>query len=259
MASIPIDAVFNNTIYAKSRINKFSFPGGQSIGVIPAGDIIGKIYSYVVYDGKVFWMIDNIFGTQTFFIQHDPIAINLPNKQAILNDIARKAEAQKLNDKGIVQYNIDKYLPYIIGGGILAIALPSILGAQKISGMKKNNNKTFILLAAAGVAAYLLTKKKTKAGKPVIEVIDEGFVNELQSNSQQVNVKPVTLEDSFGNRSIIETVQPIQSGQYNSGAGGSGGNGYIDFVGPFKAIYNQDQNLVAGYRKKGNLGRYKTN
>lgn len=267
MANIPIDAIFNQAIYAKSRINKFAYPGGNSIGVIDPGNIIGRIYSYVLYNGSVYWMIDDIFGSQTFFVKHDPINLNLPNKQAILNDIAAKAEAKKLEDKGVLQYNIDKYLPYIIGAGIAAIALPSVIAAvstKKVSGMTKKKNKNgVLLLGAATVAAYFLMKKKRKAGTPIIKNIDEGFVNEMQSTSTgqtatpetSYNVTPVTIADSFGNLSEVPAIQ--QAATVTSGGAGGGG-GYIDYLGPFKAVYeDQVQNMVAGTRK-GNIGKFRT-
>lgn len=268
MATIPIDAILNSTLYANTRIDKYAYPGGPSIGKIDRGGIIGTIYSYALLDGKVYWMIDDIYGSQTFFVKHDPYDLNLPNKNAILNDLARKAEAQKLQDKGIVQYNIDKYLPYIIGAGVLALAAPSIITAisnKKISGMakKKDNKKTFLLLAAGAAAVYFLTRKKRKAGTPIIENIDEGFVNEVQSAGTgqtatpetAYNITPVTIADSFGNLSEVPAIQ--QAATVTSGGAGGGG-GYIDYLGPFKAVYeDQVQNMVAGTRK-GNIGKFRT-
>lgn len=267
MATIPIDAILNSTLYANTRIDKYAYPGGPSIGKIDRGGIIGTIYSYALLDGKVYWMIDDIYGSQTFFVKHDPYDLNLPNKNAILNDLARKAEAQKLQDKGIVQYNIDKYLPYIIGAGVLALAAPSIITAisnKKISGMekKKNNKKTVLFFAAGAAALYFLTRKKRKAGTPIIESIDEGFVNEVQSTGQpastitpeSVSVTPVTIVDSFGNTNTIPAIQPIEAVPNT----GSGGGGYIEYLGPFKAVYDTQQNMVAGVRRKGNIGRVKT-
>lgn len=263
MASIPIDKVFNQVLYAKNgRVNKLSNPGGTVIGVVQPGDIIGKIYSYVLSNGKVYWMLDNIFGSQTFFVEHNPNLLNLPNKQAILDDIAKQAEAQKLQDKGIIQYNIDKYLPWVIGGTIVFLALPSLIGNQyKLSGMqKKKKNNSILLIGAAVVGAYLLTKKKKlKAGTPVIEPIDEGFVNEFVSASTKPVVNPVVLEDSFGNQSVVSSNIPDENTMQTASLKYGGGNGgYIDYVGPFRAVYEQPQpNIVAG-RKKGNLGSIKT-
>ncbi len=258
MANIPIDAVFNQTIYAKGRVNKYTFPGGNVVSVIPSGGVIGKIYSYILHNGKVFWMVDDLFGTQTFFVEHNPNLISLPNKEAILNDIAKKAEAQKLEDKGIIQYNIDKYLPYIVGGAIAIAALPTILQTgSKINGMKNNkkdNLKTLLLIGGAAALLLYFTKKKTKAGKPIIEVIDEGFADQLEpakaSNS-------IVLEDSFGNKSTIEAVIP-ESATVQLTSGGGGG-GYIDYIGPFKADYVQPaQTIISGKKQRGNLGAFKT-
>ena len=263
MANIPIDAVFNQTIYAKGRVNKYSFPGGNVISVIPSGGVIGKIYSYVLHNGKVFWMVDDLFGTQTFFIEHNPNLITLPNKDQILNDLAKKAEAQKLEDKGIIQYNIDKYLPYIVGGAIAIAALPTILQTgSKINGMKKekkDNLKTLLLIGGAAALLLYLTKKKTKAGKPIIEVIDEGFVNEIKPANVPA-ASGVVLQDSFGNQSAIDAVLPnVSAMTLTTGGGGGGGSRYIEFVGPFKAKYQQpEQTIISGKAQKGNLGKLKT-
>lgn len=258
MANIPIDKVFNQTVYAKATVKKLSSPGGSVVGTIAPGAIIGKIYSYVVSNGKVYWMIDDIFGSQTFFVEHNPNTLNLPNKQQILNDIAKQAEAQKLEDKGIIQYNIDKYLPWIIGAGIATLVLPTLLN-NKISGVKKGkSNKSLLLIGSVAVAAYLLTRKKTKAGKPIIEVIDEGFVNEIKPGSVSTPQPTATssfISDSFGNTKPLELIKPVSSGTGGTSTNYSG-NDRIDFVGPFEVDYSQ--NMIAGKRKKGNLGKYTT-
>lgn len=256
MATIPVNKIFGEYIYAKGRVNKLSSPGGTVIGTVDNGKLIGTVYSYVLYNGKVYWMINGIYaGQQPFFVEHNPNTLNLPNKQAILNEIAREAEKQKLDDKGILQYNIDKYLPWIIGGGIAFIALPTIIGTKhKLAGMKKNKNG--LLIIGAVLAFYFLTRKKYKAGTPVIETIDEGFVNDYQTASVPAT-KPVIIEDYFGNQATVPTSEAVLT-SVNSGSGNRGGGGYIDYVGPFKVDYSEPQNMIAGYKQKGNLGAFKT-
>lgn len=258
--SIPIDKVFGSSLYAKGRVQRLNAPGGSVVGITNAGELLGSIYSYVLFNGKVYWMIDSPFGTQTFFVEHNPSLLNLPNKQAILNQIAIEAEKQKIEDKGILQYNIDKYLPWIIGGGIAIIALPSIVGAQnKLAGMKKN--KTVLLVGAALLAYFLLYKKRPKAGTPIIESIDEGFVPEYETASTLVPGKPVMIEDYYGNQTAVPSTM-VSSGVLQDGQGvknASGGSGVIEYVGPFKVNYqNPQNNFIAGTGRRGNLGALKT-
>lgn len=259
MSNIPIDKVFGSSLYAKGRVTRLSSPGGTVISTANNGDLLGAIYSYVISNGKVYWMIDAPFRSQTFFVEHNPNLLNLPNKQSILDQIAREAERQKLEDKGVLQYNIDKYLPWIVGGGIALLALPTILGNQnKVSGMKNNKNKTVLLVGAAIAAYFLLYKKKRKAGTPIIESIDEGFVDQYESASAPASAQTVTLEDYFGNRAAIPAAAPVVStgNESKTGVFNAGGN-RIEYVGPFEVDYGP-RSIVAGYGKKGNLGALKT-
>lgn len=257
MANIPIDAVFNQTVYAKSRVNKLAYPGGTVIGVVPSGSVIGKIYSYILHNGKVYWMIDDLFGTQSFFVEHNG-QISLPNKQAILDNLARKAEAQKAEDKGIIQYNIDKYLPWLIGGGIAVVALPTILNSgTKINGMSKNKNNLLLAAAAAAAIWYFTKDKKTRAGVPTVEVIDEGFVPEMQSagnTSGSVQILDNQGRPMASAMTVLTTNQPVVT---NYGGGG-GNSGMLEYLGPFKAEYSQTQSSLIAGKKKGDLGRVRT-
>jgi hypothetical protein len=170
-------------------------------------------------------------------------------------------EKQKIEDKGLLQYNIDKYLPWIVGGGIALLALPTIIGNQnKVSGMAKNKNKTVLLVGAAIAAYFLFYKKKYKAGTPIIESIDEGFVDEYESASAPATgpTQTVTLEDYFGNKAQVPAA-PVVSTMDNGSKTtvfNAGGN-RIEYVGPFEVDY-VPRSIVAGYRKKGNLGAFKT-
>ncbi len=263
MANIPIDRVFGQKLYAKTRVSKLRSPGGAVVGIVEPGVLIGTIYSYVVKDDTVYWMMEDIFGSQTFFVEHNPNTLNLPNKQQILNDIAKQAEQQKLQDKGILQYNIDKYLPWVIGAGVTALVVPTLLNTKKINGVKKRKSNTgkIVAVAAIAVGIYLLTKKKRKAGTPIVEVIDEGFVNQIEPESVStptpVQSASSFIEDSFGNLSPMTVVsQPTNTG---GGRGYyEGSEGKIDFVGPFEVSYQQ--NMMAGSygSKKGNIGKYTT-
>ena len=259
---IGVDKIINQSMYAKGSVDAYkNINDTVPIRKFTNGGLIGNVYSYVVRnDGKFFWMfIDSRnWPSGTYFVEHDPNKLNVINLNNILADIKREADKQKQTDKGLLQYNIDKYLPWIIGGGIAVIALPSLLGNQhKLAGMKKNNGA--LLIGAAALAIYLFSKKKYKAGTPVIETIDEGFVNDYNSESATTPAKVVTVEDYFGNKAFVPTNEPTQNNIVQSGSGASGGGGgYIDYVGPFKVDYNAPQNMVSGYRKKGNLGAIKT-
>lgn len=266
MSIVSADRIINQSMYAKGSVDAFrNINDAKPFKTFVNGGFIGIVYSYVVRaDGKLFWMfIDPAnFPSGTYFVEHNENKLNVLGLNNILAEIQREQDKKKLEDKGVIQYNIDKYLPYIVGGAIAIAALPTILQTgSKINGMKNNkkdNLKTLLLIGGAAALLLYLTKKKTKAGKPIIEVIDEGFINEIKPASIPAGTG-VILQDSFGNQSTIEAVIPESvAAQLTTGTGGGGG-GYIDYLGPFKAVYeDQQQNMISGKVQRGNLGKNKT-
>jgi hypothetical protein len=121
-------------------------------------------------------------------------------------------------------------LPYIIGAGVVAIALPTVLAqlkTKKVAGMKPTNETKIILGIGAAVALYFIYKKKRSAGVPIIKDLPNAIAP-----------GPQTIETVMAENVIVP-----QPNKYKN----------IDYVGPFEVTYI---NAIAGAR--GNLGKIKT-
>lgn len=128
MSVVSADKIINQSMYAKGVVNVFQYPSsGQALRKVASGGYIGRVYSYVIReDGKLFWMfIDSArFPDGTFYVEHDSNKLSVPNMNNILAEIKAEQEAQKRDEKGVLQYNIDKYVPYIIGIFAAVMLLP---------------------------------------------------------------------------------------------------------------------------------------
>lgn len=127
MKNITADRIINKTLIAKVTIAKLNGTFNK-IGTFAPGSTIGIVYSYVLRDGKLYWMLYDAFD-KPFYVQHgagrfqitQPIKSELRKQKAELS--AEEAEALK-NTKGEIPYYIEKYGIWIIGS-IAAIVLLS--------------------------------------------------------------------------------------------------------------------------------------
>lgn len=236
MPTITADRAINQALYAKKIVDGLS---GNDLKTVVRrflpGDQIGTIYSYIETPSGLYWMFYD-YANQPFYVKHDADKLRLPAITDILNQITAEQEKKKIEDKGVLQYNIDKYLPYIIGAGAVAIVLPAIVKAQhqhKVSGMKASKQTKIVLGVAAVAAIYFLTKKKRKAGKPLIEDLGGEFLNSAAPGSSV--------------ETVVNSVEPVNMPVLTK-------YGQIEFVGPFKVQYG----AMAGARIKGDLGKTKT-
>lgn len=123
--TLNVSQVIGKTLTANSNVDYF-YPIGTKIGTFKKGDTIGIIYSYA-YGGTpdLYWMIDK--GNNNFiFVKHDVNKLNLVNGGQILQDIKNQQEQQEIEQKGLLRYYLDKYLPYIAGAIVIYFAFPAI-------------------------------------------------------------------------------------------------------------------------------------
>lgn len=67
-----ISQVIGNSLEAKNDVKAYNRPNGTLVGIFKKGGIVGTVYSYVINNGKIYWMVDgNIGGYETFFIEHE--------------------------------------------------------------------------------------------------------------------------------------------------------------------------------------------
>ena len=123
MASITADRVIGKSLYAKGVVNVYSVPGAVA-RVINDGGLIGVVDSYLTRNGEVYWQFYNAYGVP-YYVKHDT-NLSLPG----LNDILAKIKDENINkqieEKGAVNYYLQKYLPWIVGAVVVAFVFPAI-------------------------------------------------------------------------------------------------------------------------------------
>jgi hypothetical protein len=129
MASLTADKLIGKTLYAKSNVDLYNYPGGKVIKTIPAGNKLGIVDSYNVYEGNVYWQFLDAYN-KTYYAKQGT-NIDFPGYSDLLQQVADQQKAQEIEKKGILQYYLDNYLPYIVGAIALAILLPTIIKSTK--------------------------------------------------------------------------------------------------------------------------------
>jgi hypothetical protein len=128
MPNITADKVKDKKIYAKSKTNGFDGTFIKIKQTYDKGQLIGKVYSYIERPDGLYWMVFSSIGDYANFrptyIKHDPSKISLPELPSILAEITAQQEKKKIEEKGIIQYNLDKYLPWLIGALAFSFLLP---------------------------------------------------------------------------------------------------------------------------------------
>jgi len=241
MPTITADKVLNKSLYAKTDINAVT-GAGNFYKTFKAGALIGNVYSWINKPDGLYWAFD---GPTPYYVKHDANKLSLLALPKILEEISAEEEKKKLETKGPLQYNIDKYLPYIIGAVVVAVALPTVINLsqkKKVSGMKKNDT-TMLLIAGAVAAYYFWPKKKTKAGAPIITdlPVDDPYGNNLPKSNIFENASSVAP-------GMIENTVSVDAQNIDQALN------KIMFVGPFQ-VTDQGNTLAGG--KKGDLGAIK--
>lgn len=129
MANITADRVINKSLYAKGVVNVFNVPGGSVSRVITDGGFIGIVYSYVTSDGNIYWQFYNTYGVP-YYVKHDS-NLSLPGLNDILTKIKDENINKQIEQKGAVNYYLQKYLPYIVGAVVIAFVFPAVYKSLK--------------------------------------------------------------------------------------------------------------------------------
>jgi hypothetical protein len=123
--TINASKVIGQTLIATQNVDYF-YPFSTKLGTIKKGDIIGVVYSYVFgNNNELFWMIDKGYN-RFIYVKHDVNKLTLVNGKEVLQDIKNQQIKQEIEEKGLLRYYLDKYLPYIVGGVVIYFALPTI-------------------------------------------------------------------------------------------------------------------------------------
>lgn len=117
MPTISADRVVGKGLIAKVTIAKLNGTFNR-IGTFEKGEPIGNVYSYVMRDGKLYWMFYDTFD-RPYYVQHgegrfvitDAIKSEVKKQQAEL----KAEEAEELKKlKGELPYYLEKYGIWII-------------------------------------------------------------------------------------------------------------------------------------------------
>jgi branched-subunit amino acid transport protein len=227
MPSITAADVINKDMFAKTDIDLYSSALTKK-GNLKAGALIGTVYSYLIDSrGDLYWMFyltDQDFKNfNATYVKHDPAQLNLPSYNDLLTSVTAQLEADKLQSLGTVNYYIQKYAPYIVGGVVIALVLPSILNKQKKVGAVTQNDG----LKLAGIVAlawYLTLKKRTGS------IIIDPLTSSVTTNAENaINTTPNILP------SVNSTVVSVGK--------------QISYVGPFEVAYRPDT-TINGYSNR---------
>ncbi len=235
--TITVDKVLGHDLYAAANVNAYGSDLTTVKKTYSPGQLIGNVYSWIVKDGEVWYEYfltpydyNNFNGT---FIKHDAAKLSLPDMPGILEEIAAKADQEKRERLGTIPYYIEKYMPWIVGGVVVAVAAPALLKSsnKNVSGMTEDQKNISGLLITAGVI-YILSKKKKPADLIIGDPYDGKYL------------------DDQGNDITLHTTAATGSGQGTmSVATGEAGGGamLIDHIGAFPVIYKQQgSGLISG-------------
>lgn len=139
MLTYPPRLLIGKSLYVKfgASVPLFDFSFSKVKGVAPGGKYIGKISDFEVKDGIIYWKFNNasaeFFRYVPFFVMNDPSKIrfdknelNYISKEDIVKEKARVESSKRellknadYKEKGFFRYYFEKYMPYIIIGGIV--------------------------------------------------------------------------------------------------------------------------------------------
>jgi len=132
MAKITADKVIGKNLYSKGAVDLVSLPGGKVIKTIQSGGLLGNVYSYIVSNGIVYWQFYDT-NKQPFYAKQDS-NVSFPGLDEVLKQIQSEAVANEIKEKGALNYYLQKYLPWLVGGVVVALVLPVLLKSKKNEG-----------------------------------------------------------------------------------------------------------------------------
>jgi hypothetical protein len=125
MATITADKVIGKNLFSKGAVDLLDLPGGKVIKTIQSGGLLGSVYSYVTYNGMVYWQFYDTYN-KPFYAKQDS-NIDFPGLNNVLKQVQDEAIAKEIEKKGALNYYLQKYLPWLVGGIVVALVLPKII------------------------------------------------------------------------------------------------------------------------------------
>jgi hypothetical protein len=205
-------------VYAKGTVNAYDYPGGTIKRTFQNNELIGNVFSFIDNPDGVWWQFDdgvyNPSNPSYLYVKNNPALLDIPLLPTLIQDIQDKKDQERKDAIGTVPFYIEKYAPWIVGGIVAAIALPTLvnsLKSKKVSG-KEDDQQKLALLVGSGVLAYFIFQKK-KTGSVEIGPLDTG---------------------TFG----VKAPGSIPSGSTIAKQTDGTGTGQIQSIGIFPVVYN---------------------
>lgn len=111
MPSTTADKVIGQTLYARQPVELLKRIGDKPYKTLPTGSIIGVVNTWVKRDGALYWYF--IEGYNSFYVKHDANKLKLSKTSA--QELENKQEEEKLKQRGVIPYYIEKYGLWILG------------------------------------------------------------------------------------------------------------------------------------------------
>ena len=153
-----------------TKLYKGSRTNSEVIGIVKAGDIIGRVYSYLrpdqTTDGKSWLMFEKTYNN-FYYVQNEAANTSDLKDQGALTvkEEVKKEEIEKFKEESPVEYYIKKYATKVIIG-IGLIVLASTVGRTLVTeGIKKIGSKKSEPTPTPALAGVKKKKRATKRKK----------------------------------------------------------------------------------------------
>lgn len=173
--------VVGHNLYAKQTVKGYSGNLTTVVKTFQAGQLIGNIYSWIERPDGIYFMFyasaQDYANFNPFYVKMVPAQLNFPDGPGILAAKAAALEQKKKEEEGLFQYYFEKYAPWLVGAGVVAIALPSVVRSARksvVSGMGKNDAAAAALIIGALALVSFTGKKKKRKGSVIVGPLDEG-------------------------------------------------------------------------------------
>jgi hypothetical protein len=136
MANVTADQVVNHNIYAKDYVDGYTSTTLQNVRYkFYPKQLIGNIYSYIEEGGQLYWIVyvkpEDFANNKATILLHETGKFDVPDLPEIIQKIETQQKNAAIEKSGAVAYYVEKYIPYIVGAIVVAVALPSIVKSFK--------------------------------------------------------------------------------------------------------------------------------
>jgi hypothetical protein len=169
--------LLDQPIYASNAVSGIDILG-NIIYSFKSGDFIGTLDSWANSGNDTFMIF---YRTQADKDNFNPfyVKIGASTTSPAIQQIKDAAKAATEASKPILNQYLDKYLPWIVGGVVVAVALPTVANTvlgrntqKKIGAMTKPINVSLVLAAIALIAFKKAKKPNTIILGPVEDITD---------------------------------------------------------------------------------------